>query len=218
MKGPRWTPAEDELMRSRYPTTRAQDIADALGRPISQVYSRAKVIGLSKSAEWIAEPTRIAMRRKDHGGRKTQFSAGHETWNKGQHYTAGGRSKETRFQPGQKPHTWRPIGTERVTKDGYLQRKVGDTRCTRRDYRFVHHLVWEAAGRMIPKGFSLCFVDGDRRNFALDNLELVSRADLMRRNTVHRLPEPLKEVIRMRAGICKRITMKERKHAQAAHD
>lgn len=82
MKGPRWTPAEDALMRSRYPNTRARDIADELGRPIKQIYGRASVLGLSKSAEWIAEQTRQAMRNPDHGGRRTQFSPDQTPWNR----------------------------------------------------------------------------------------------------------------------------------------
>ena len=92
MKGRRWTAAEDAFLRSRYPDTRAQDVADALGRPISQVYSRASVLGLSKSAEWVAEQTRQAMRNPDHGGRRTQFSADQTSWNKGKKFPARGRS------------------------------------------------------------------------------------------------------------------------------
>lgn len=42
----------------------------------------------------------------------------------------------------------------------------------------------------------MAFRDGDRRNVTLDNLECVSRAENMRRNTIHRYPPELKQAIR----------------------
>jgi ABC-type proline/glycine betaine transport system ATPase subunit len=39
----------------------------------------------------------------------------------------------------------------------------------------------------------------------LDRLELLTHAQLMERNTVHRYPEPLKQAIRQRAGLVRSI-------------
>jgi len=83
----------------------------------------------------------------------------------------------TSFKKGQRPHTWRPIGTERVTKEGYLQRKVSDTGNTARDYVEVHRLLWEERRGPIPGGHVVIFRDGDRTNIVIENLMLVSRAD-----------------------------------------
>ena len=66
-----------------------------------------------------------------------------------------------------------------MTCEGYLERKVTDTGVKRIDYRLVHHLVWLAAGREIPPGHVLTFRDGDKRNFDLDNLELLTRKQLI---------------------------------------
>ena len=41
-------------------------------------------------------------------------------------------------------------------------------------------------GHHIPAGHALVFRDGNKRNFDIHNLELVPRAELMRRNSLHR--------------------------------
>ena len=62
-----------------------------------------------------------------------------------------------------------------VLPEGYLQRKMADTGVTRRDYVNVHHLIWREAGNDIPPGHILIFRDGNKANFALENLELITR-------------------------------------------
>jgi hypothetical protein len=109
-------------------------------------------------------------------GRTGRFVKGCKTWNKGLHYTAGGRSAETRFKPGRRPHTYKPIGTETWRSDGYLWRKVADTKPSRFGWRQVHRILWEEANGPIPKDRNVVFKDGDRTNITLDNLMLVSRA------------------------------------------
>ena len=42
----------------------------------------------------------------------------------------------------------------------------------------------------------VCFKDGNKTHIALNNLELLTRAERMRRNTIHRYPEELKSAIR----------------------
>lgn len=195
-----WTADEEATLVRLYPTHSASEIGALMGRSRASIKARAVVLGLAK------------------GSNSGQFERGHSTWNKGRAYNPGGASVSTRFQPGHRPYSWNPVGHERITKDGYLQRKVADTGVTRHDYVFVHHLVWRAAGREIPAGHALCFIDGDKTRIELDNLELVSRVEMMRRNTIHNLPAPLVEVIRMRAGIVNRINRKERRRGQDAHD
>lgn len=45
-----------------------------------------------------------------------------------------------------------------------------------------HVLLWEQANGPIPKGHCLIFLDGNRSNIALDNLELISRSTLLTLN------------------------------------
>lgn len=59
-------------------------------------------------------------------------------------------------------------------KDGYLRSTSGDRRP-------LHHLIWEELNGPIPAGFQVAFRDGNKRNFDLANLELVSAFDMLER-------------------------------------
>lgn len=201
----RWTEQELETLRTMYADTKTATLAALLCRTERAVYMAADTLGLKKSAAYLASPEACRLRRGAHVGAATQFKAGHATWNKGTNFTAGGRSAETRFKPGNKPHTWHPLGHERLSKEGYLQRKMADTGCTRKDYVPVHHLVWKEAGREIPPGHALTFRDGNKRNFALENLELVARAELMRRNSYHNYPKEVAQAIQLRGALNRKI-------------
>ena len=74
----------------------------------------------------------------------------------------------------------KPIGTERVAKGGYLQRKVNNDMPFQRRWKMVHILNWEAVNGPMPDGHALKCRDGNRQNTAADNWELVPRAILPR--------------------------------------
>ncbi|WP_375191828.1 HNH endonuclease signature motif containing protein [Marinobacter sp.] len=172
----RWTVQHDAWLRDLYPDTPNKTIAKIMGRSEAAVDNRAVKLGLVKSPEYLATKPGC-------------FKPGLKPWNKGKPFNPGGRSAETRFKKGHNPHNWCPIGHERVSKDGILERKVTDTGVTKADFVPVHVLVWEAEHGPVPEGHIVIFKDGDRRNFDPSNLECISRAENMRRNTVHRLPK-----------------------------
>ena len=206
-KRERWNDKDIALVRELYELTPTADIAARLGRPHGSVWQMAHKLGLSKSKKLIADTARERTMRPDHGGRKSRFAPGVVPHNKGLKMPgwAVGRMAETQFKKGSKPQTWRPIGTERLTKEGYLQRKVADTGNTVEDYVEVHRLMWEEAHGLIPEGCVIVFKDGDRKHLDLKNFEVITRGELARRNTIHKLPEPLKQVIRLNASIKRRI-------------
>lgn len=116
-------------------------------------------------------------------GRTGQFPKGHEPYNKGR---KGVRTSiPTEFKKGHMPHKYKPVGSERLDKDGYLQVKVADPKT----WRHKHLIIWEQANGPLPKGCALVFKDQDRSNIALDNLMLVERKVLLRLNQLHRLSE-----------------------------
>lgn len=208
-----WTPSQDAILRELYLENSAAECAAVLGRGVKAIYARAQLLGLNKPRDWIANRARERSARPDHGGIACRFQPGQAPWNKGKPHPSSGRAIDTQFKPGQKPHTWHPVGHERITADGFWQRKLTDTGVTRRDYVNVHWIVWRADGRHIPPGHALVFKDGNRLNVALDNLELVTRAELMRRNTLHRLPEELVHVVRLRGAINRHINHRARQEA-----
>ena len=204
-----WTPAKDDLLREFYPDLPTAEIARVLRLEVSQVYDRAARLGIRKSAEYLAGPHACRLRRGDNIGAQYRIQPGHVPWNKGMKGWCAPGCERTQFKPGARfgkaAMLWQPIGAERVTKDGILQRKVSDTGYTPRDYRAVHALVWEAANGPIPPGHIVVFRDGNRRNFAPENLECISRAENMRRNTLYQYPEEIVRAIKTRAVLNRRI-------------
>jgi len=186
----RWTAQQTATLRQLYPDLPSAEIAAQLGIDTKQVYYKAHKMGLKKSALFYA--TRDAGRLD------------------------GVRGQQTRFTKGQRPHTWLPIGTERVSAEGYLERKITDTGCTRRDYVAVHRIIWLDAGRDIPPGHALVFKDGNKRNFDLDNLELVTRQELMRRNSYHNnYPKEVGEIIQLRGALVRKINNRLKKEKES---
>lgn len=182
-----WTEDKIAILREFYPGQRTAEVAALLHCSVNSVHHKAGQLGIKKTREAIAQRAREAMADPNHPARRSQFHKGMTTWNKGIPYQSGGRSVETQFKVGTPAMNWLPIGSERIRSDGYRERKLTDTGVTYRDFVLIHHIVWEEAGREIPTGHALIFKDGDKANFALDNLELISRAELMRRNSVHNL-------------------------------
>lgn len=151
-------------------------------------------------------------------GKGTRFVKGQAAHNKGKAHPTRGRSAETQFKPGYRGGTalqkYKPIGTERISKDGYLERKINDDMPLQKRWRAVHLLLWESVNGPLPRGMAVVFLDGNKRNISLDNLELISRSDLMRRNTVHNLPPEIKEMVDLKRHLTRAIHQKEKEHEQ----
>lgn len=76
-----------------------------------------------------------------------------------------------------------PIGTTRITRDGYLERKVTDDHpVPARRWVAEHRLVWEATNGPIPEGHVVVFLDGDKKNIEPENLRCVPRGVLQYMN------------------------------------
>jgi hypothetical protein len=121
---------------------------------------------------------------------------------------------ETQFKPGQKPHTWQPVGSERVNADGYRQIKMTDTGYPPKDWVMVHILLYEKHHGPVPKGHVIVFKDKNREHIEIENLECISRRDLMLRNTVHRLPKELVQVVQLKGALQRQINNRIRHEKQ----
>jgi hypothetical protein len=100
------------------------------------------------------------------------FKPGMDPWNKG---VKGLRfSKASEFKKGNLPQNYLPVGTERISKDGIIEVKFKDPN----RWRSKHSVIYEQHHGAIPKCHVVIFVDGDRANLSIDNLVLVSRAEL----------------------------------------
>lgn len=106
-------------------------------------------------------------------GRTGRFEKGNIPVNKGQKMSAEvyEKSKRTMFKKGHTPANYKPIGSERVTKDGYVEVKVRPPNV----WKLKHRVIWESVYGEIPKGHIIIFRDGDRRNLDINNLILIKR-------------------------------------------
>ena len=81
-----------------------------------------------------------------------------------------------------------------------------------RVWPLLNRHIWQEHNGPIPAMHTVIFRDGDRSNVAIENLELISRADLMRRNTIHRLPLELKNTIMLLGVIKRKVRENAEKH------
>lgn len=196
MKPRPWTAEEDAAMRRLYPLHSNPEIARQLGRTEPAILNRANKLGLKKPRGFANAGC---------------FQPGIVPWNTGMKgWQAGGRSAESRFKKGELSGRARallqPIGAERVTKDGILQRKVTTAGRGGQRWKSVHQLIWSAAHGPIQRGHIVVFKDGDKRNFAIGNLECISFAENMRRNSYHtKYPKEVGLAIQLLGAINRKI-------------
>ena len=202
---PRWLPTREqlEILRREFPTTKTADLAERFGCAPHQVHKRARSMGLSKDEAYLAS---AGGRLDGVRGMGTRFQKGHVPWSKGRKLP--GNAVATTFKPGQRPHNWVPVGAYRVGS-GYLQRKMTDTGYSPRDWVMVHRLVWEAAHGPVPAGHAVTFKPGRRTTelaaITLDALELLTKREVMLRNSITNLPPQLAELSRLRGRITREI-------------
>lgn len=213
-----WTDEEVERLRREYPDRPTADLADDLGCSIDRIYTKAFELGLKKSAAFMETDRcgRIPRGRQDPRMAATQFKKGQQSWNKGMKGVCGTHPNTTRHhfkkgRPASEAHNYVPIGSERLSKEGYLERKMTDDPSIAPTRRWVgvHRLVWEAANGPVPAGHVVCFLPGRRTpnatRITLDALELVSRAELARRNHPVRRDPELAKLVQLKGAITRQM-------------
>lgn len=217
MNGRPWTEEEISLLREFYPHFHTDQVAAAVGRPTASCYAKASQLGLHKTERYLAsaDAGRVARGRQHPSMIASRFKPGQVSWNKGTNFTAGGRSAETRFKPGRPAHesaNYMPIGSHRINADGYIERKVTDDPSIfpARRWVAVHRLVWIEANGPVPAGHVVVFKPGRRTTelelITLDAVELVTRQELMRRNSYHtNYPPEVRALVQLKGAIQRQV-------------
>lgn len=104
-------------------------------------------------------------------GRTGRFQKGQVPPNKGKKGVCAAGCEKTWFPKGNIPKNYRPIGSERISKDGYIEVKVADPN----KWKLKHRIVWEKVNGPIPKGYIIIFRDNDKTNTDIDNLLMIKR-------------------------------------------
>lgn len=149
-----YTIREVLYLKEHYPRTQNEALARQMGRTVASVKSKGQELGLKKCPD----ARRSFLKRKP-------------AWNKGRP-----------FKKGQQPHNARPVGEKYLRKDHgqmlWFIKPKGRNRIMP-----YHQFRWEQLNGPIPPGHVVAFRDGDTMNTTDNNLVLLTRGELMRRNT-----------------------------------
>jgi hypothetical protein len=196
-----YTPEKKALLFKLYPNTTNREIAQILGVTEASVIGAGFRFGLRKTKEF------LRLRSE-----KGMFKKGQEPPNKGrkwsEYMTGQGmkNSRKTTFKKGTVPPNQRPVGYERISKDGYTEVKVGEGL---RQFRLKHRVVWEQHFGPIPKGCNVQFRDGDKTNFDPSNLVLMTKAQNMGQNTYHNYPKEIANTIQLIGALNRQINKRK---------
>ena len=175
-----------EWLREHYPFLVIGDLAAAFNAHFGTSFTQQQIYSTLK-------------RHKIKSGRTGNFCKGITPWNKGlRGAPVHVNSTKNFFKPGAIPHNLKPIGHERIGYGGYVFIKtdsINPKTGKPGKYRQKQIVVWERHHGPAPAGHCIIFKDGDRQNCELENLMLVTRAQLAQLNKtglIH-VPAALKE-------------------------
>ena len=154
-----WSSEEKDYLREITPGRHYKEIVELMNAKFEYEFN----LGQIKAA--------IA-RHKLNTGFTGHFPKGNIPFNKG---TKGlMKANKTSYKKGNIPQSYKPVGTERITKDGYTEIKVKDPNV----WKLKHRIIYEEHYGEVPKGYVVMFLDRDKSNFDINNLILISRNQL----------------------------------------
>ena len=119
---------------------------------------------------------------------------------------------KTTFKKGNTPVNHRPVGSERISKDGWLEVKIAEPR----KWCGKHRVEWEKHHGPIPKGHIVIFVDGNPLNWQIENLQMISKAEhaILNKRGLRNVPDAVKPVAITYGRLINRV--REKTTARAA--
>lgn len=204
-----FTKDEEMYLIEHYPHEITKDIAEHLGRSIPSIHAKAKHLKLHKTIQFYRQ-------KNDRNGsinriKEFSFKKGQKAWNKGKkfpkyyHY----KGKDTRFKKGQVPNNRKPIGYERINKDGTIDIKIDE----KKGFESKQRVFWSKHYGAIPEGMMISFIDGNPQNCDISNLKLITRAEHMKNNSIMNYPKELRKAIHTLSNLNKNI----KKYEQNKH-
>lgn len=160
--GIKWSDEEKEYLKEITPGHHYVEIVELMNKK----FDREFTVKLVKNA---------IGRYKLNTGFNGRFKKGNVPANKGKKGVCAKGCEKTWFKKGQTPINHKPVGSERITKDGYIMLKVAEPN----KWRLKHVVEWEKNNGKLPKNHALIFLDRNKQNTSLDNLKLVSRSELL---------------------------------------
>lgn len=159
----RYTKEELDYIRKITPGRHYHEIVDMFNKKFERQIDSKKLKGILRN----------------HGistGLTGRFEKGLPPHNKGKKFP--GTGNRTTFRKGAIPHNKMKVGEDTITTDGYIKTKIAEPDV----WEYKHKLIWKEKNGPIPEGHSVIFADGNKLNLSIDNLLLVSKAELLMLN------------------------------------
>lgn len=118
---------------------------------------------------------------------------------------------KTSFKKNHAPTNHKDVGYERITRDGYIERKIAEPNV----FVLLHRLIWQEQNGPIPQGFNIQFKDGNKLNVNIENLYMISRSDqLKNQNSFYsKYPKEIQMAIHAKAILSRQINKLQNKEA-----
>ena len=208
-----FTSDEDYLIQKIYPDTPTRVIAFILNRHSGSIVHRAGMLKIEKNPDYLIEITKHLGNGLKKSGAAHRFKKGFEPKNKGLKQTdymtpeAIEKTISTRFKSGQKVHNEGADGDIRIR---HPHKKRGGKpykfiRISKGKWLHLHVYNWIQENGPVPKGFIVAFKNADTMNCDISNLEVLTRAENMKRNAIHNYPEEIKTTLRLISKVKRKI-------------
>ena len=197
--GRNFTPEFIQYLKDEFPHKSTYQIADECGEKYGTISNIAYRLHLRKSDEYHKAYMEKTIENLKHGA-GNRFQKGHTSWLKGKKGVR--QSPHSEFKKGNTPHNTLPIGAQREATDGYVYRKVSETKPR---WKSLQQIVWEEHNGPVPKNHMVLFKDKNARNFDISNLECISRSENMKRNSLLRYPNEIVQAIKTISKLKKQI-------------
>jgi hypothetical protein len=202
-----WSPEKIEKLIADFPHRKTEDIAAEMGFPYYTVSNKAYDLQMKKTTEFMAKH---GQRLLGTSGVAHRYPKGHVPANKGKKMPdeLKERIKHTFFQPGQLPattvHFGKPYLYERI-KDGNVIRLWFIQESTNKRSAYLAYLCHQNNIDLTGKKPILKPGFDHSRPPTIDDIEIVTNAENMLRNTIHNYPEEIKTAIRLSSKLNKLI-------------
>ena len=208
-----WTKEEINILLRDYqdPNIFTADIAKRLDRTLSQVYQKARTMGLKAPLERIRLAGKLGTNHPNAVAHR--FKKGSVPPNKGKKMSPEvyEKLKETMFKKGNSPVNHREVGSERINVDGYIEIKVAEPN----RWKLKHRIIWEQVNGEIPKGYNVQFKNHNTQDCRIENLYIISHAEQMAKENSFwaKYPKEIQEIINLK-GVVNRAIHKVEKNGK----
>jgi hypothetical protein len=208
-----WNESDLLILKNEYPSIQSVILAKKLNRSIKSIYSQANLLGLKKTEEFNRSESSGRMRDGEFG-KAFRFQKNHKSFNIGKKWddymSIEGKAKslKTTFKKGHLPSNTLQDGIITTRTDSKTKRVYKFIRIALGKWQMLHVYNWEKVNGKLPKGKILAFI-GSTDNCSVENLVLITRAENMKRNSIQRYPEEIKQTIRVLTKLKKTINGKK---------